>query len=300
MAMTTVRDAAAPLVDPASLQKLGVVVPIRFNPVQILPGRHALGQAGEGMRILRSRPYVPRDDNPRDIDKFSPPGQRNVIEWESEAQATMTILADVSASTNAPMLAPLRNLSVLQLTYSLGRAGDRVALGLFDTTIQSEVRAANLAQQLRQSAAALRRDYGNRATDIQKTLAEEARRRSRMPCQLLFVVSDFASQDVLAASEWQRILSGLRCTLVPVIVTYEIPQSVGGAMKLVDAESSSRRLTWLSRRGISRINHDEADRVRSLVTLFRSVGLDCLIVRRQRDVYPGLVELARTRRSRRL
>ena len=298
--MTTVPDAANSMLEPGSLHKLGVVVPIRFSPVQIVPGRHALGQAGEGMRLLRSRPYLPREDNPRDIDKFSPPGQRQVIEWESESQSSITILADVSASANTPMLAPLRNLSVLQLTYSLWRGGDRVALGLFDTTIRSEIRTANLAQQLRQTSMALHRNSGREVTDIRRTLADFASRCSRTSRHLLFVVSDFAGDNPVPPSQLQSVLAALRCTLVPVVVSYALPQSVRGTMKLVDAETSSRRVTWLGRRGIARINRDEADRVASLVQQFRSAGMDCLTVRRQKDVYPELVKLARTRRSRRL
>lgn len=289
----------APLIDHDTLQRLGVLVPLRFQPLRVLPGRHSLGQSGEGMRLLRTRPYVPGEDNPRDIDKFSPAAHRQVIEWEAEAQAAVTILADSSASMHSPLLAPLRNLSVLQLSYSLARAGDRVSLALFDTTLRHEVRSANLAQQLQQTTAALSAGPGRPATDIHATLAEFSRRRSRSSCNLLFLVSDFAGESADTISRWRRLLAGLACTLVPVIVSCILPITVRGAMKLVDAETQKKRLVGLHPRGISSINRDESERVESIVRQFYSLGLDSLVIRRQRDVYPAIVQLASARRSRR-
>ncbi len=88
--------------DSQSLQALGVLMPIRLSPLKFLPGRHPLGRAGSGLRFLRTRLFQQGEDNPRDIDKFSPKEARQVIEWEEEAQASIMVLADVSASMALP------------------------------------------------------------------------------------------------------------------------------------------------------------------------------------------------------
>lgn len=297
--MISAPDATA-AVDPRELQKLGVLVPIRFQPVRFRPGRHPLGRAGEGMRLLRQRPFVPGEDNPRDIDKFSAPHERNVIEWEDEAQASVAILADVSGSMSSAMLAPIRNLCVLQLTYSLTRAGDRVRLALFDTNLRDNVSAANLAEQLRQTAVMLRGQQGGASTDVWSSLAEYLQRNIRSSSQLTFVISDFADVDpAMLPGKLRRVVATWGRNIVPVIVSWEIPAQARGAFKVADAESARRRMEYFGRRRIDSINRDEADRVNGLARQFRSAGLDVLTIRHQREVYPGLVQLARFRRGRR-
>ena len=137
------------------LQALGVLVPVRFNPVKVMPGRHPLACAGDGMRLLRTRPYIAGEDNPRDIDKYSPPDEPSVVEWENEAQASIMLLADVSASMALPHKAALRNACLLQLTYSMWRAGDRIATTLFDDVLHEQIRAPNLKRQMERRCARL-------------------------------------------------------------------------------------------------------------------------------------------------
>ena len=76
-------------IDRRQLEEKGVILPIKRLPIRFLPGRHLLGRAGDGMRFLRSRPYDPLEDNPRDIDKFSPKFDLTVNEWEHETQAEL-------------------------------------------------------------------------------------------------------------------------------------------------------------------------------------------------------------------
>ena len=52
MHMSSVPSSAASIIDRDALHALGVLVPIRFNPIKMLPGRHPLGRAGDGMRLL--------------------------------------------------------------------------------------------------------------------------------------------------------------------------------------------------------------------------------------------------------
>lgn len=289
------------LIDRQKLHALGVLVPIQFRPVKVLPGRHALGRAGEGMRLLRTRPYVAGEDNPRDIDKFSPPDERRVVEWEDEAQASITLLADVSASMSPPVKAALRNACLLQLTYSLWRAGDRVGTAFFDNSLREHIRAANLRTQMDQIAAALNRTRTAALTDFPRALRSYLDRGRHRQTDLLFVVSDFVAADgadVNPGTDWRPLLNQVRRNVIPVIISFKIPASTAGVVKLWDPERKTRRVTWLSPGRIRRINREESDRVSSLVGKFRSAGLDCMNLSSQRQIYPQLTRLARTRRLR--
>ena len=135
------------ILDKRRLQALGVLLPIRLHVLSFLPGRHPLGRAGDGMRFLRTRPYEPGQDNPRDIDKFSPPGEYWINEWESEAQATIRVCGDVSGSMSFGPKAAVRNLVLLQLTYSMWRSSDRVRSVLFSAASGELIAEKNLKSQ---------------------------------------------------------------------------------------------------------------------------------------------------------
>lgn len=296
-------DDDASFIDRDALHALGVLVPIRFYPVKVLPGRHPLGRAGDGMRILRTRPFIPGEDNPRDIDKFSPANELQVMEWEDEAQASVTLLVDRSASMASNLKAPLRNAAILQIMYSLWRAGDRVGVALFDTRIRQQIRAANLRSQLQQTVDALRTPLAANATDVSAALNAFVRQDRRRHSNLLFVISDFVvpgDAELRPEIQWRMAINEIRQNIVPVIVSFELPARLSGLMKLSDAETGSRRLAWFTRRRVRDINRAERERVADLERHFRSAGLDCLKIFSQRDIYPQLAALARTRRKRRL
>lgn len=283
-----------------TLQALGVLVPIRFNPVKVLPGRHPLGRAGEGMRMLRTRPYVPGEDNPRDIDKFSAPGDRQVIEWEDEAQASITLLVDVSASMDSALKSPVRSACVFQLLYSLWRAGDRVGVVLFDNRVREEIRAANLRAQMQRTAAALARYPARGGTDVSAALNDFVHRDQRRHSNLLFVISDFlAGGEPDPASDWRSSINELERNIVPVVVSFRIPAGSEGLIRLREPESGKRRLAFLAGRRVRRINRAEHRRVGALVRRFRAAGLDALAVASECEAYPELARLARVRRRKR-
>ncbi len=301
MLTSSVPSSAASIIDRDALHALGVLVPIQFHPVKVLPGRHPLGRAGDGMRLLRTRAYVPGEDNPRDIDKFSPPGDLQVIEWEDEAQASITLLVDRSASMDSHLKAPIRNACIMQLVYSMWRAGDRVGLALFDTEVREQIRAANLRSQLQQTVQALRTQHPAAATDVSSALTAFVRQDRRRHSNLLFVVSDFVTTNgnvFIPELEWRDEINEIRQTVVPVIVSFELAPQTEGLVKLCDAERPARRLAWFTRDRVRRINHEESLRVASLDRQFRSVGLDCMTIAHQRDIYPQLARLARVRRRR--
>lgn len=303
MRMSSVPSSAASIIDRDALHALGVLVPIRFNPIKMLPGRHPLGRAGDGMRLLRTRTFIRGEDNPRDIDKFSPPGNLQVVEWEDEAQASITLLVDQSASMDSHLKAPLRNTCIVQLIYSLWRAGDRVALALFDTEVRERVRAANLRAQMQQTVQALRTQHSKSKTDVTSALNAFVQQDRRRHSNLLFVVSDFVTANGDAFNpqvEWRDAINQSQQNIVPVIVSFELAPETEGLMKVCDAERPARRLTRFSREKVRRINLEERARVTSLVRRFRAAHLDCMTVVHQRDIYPQLAALARVRRRRKL
>ena len=302
MLTSSILSSAASIIDRDALHALGVLVPLQFHPVKVLPGRHSLGRAGDGMRLLRTRSYIPGEDNPRDIDKFSPPGDLQVMEWEDEAQASITVLADRSASMDSRLKAPIRNACIMQLVYSLWRAGDRVGLALFDTQVREQIRAANLRSQLQQTVQALRARHPATTTDVSSALCAFVRQDRRRHSNLLFVVSDFVTtsgNDFNPETEWRDAINEIQQNIVPVIVSFELPPQTEGLVKLCDAERPARRrIACFTRNRVRRINDEERSRVASLVRHFRSAGLDCMTIAQQRDIYPQLTRLARIRRHR--
>ncbi len=301
MLTSSVPSGAASIIDRDALHALGVLLPIQFHPVKVLPGRHPLGRAGDGMRLLRTRAYVPGEDNPRDIDKFSPPGDLQVIEWEDEAQASITLLVDRSASMDSHLKAPIRNACIMQLIYSMWRAGDRVGLAFFDTEVREQIRAANLRSQLQQTVQALHVQHPRATTDVSSALNAFVRQDRRRHSNLLFVVSDFVTtngNDFSPEVEWRDAINEIQQNIVPVIVSFELAPQTEGLVKLRDAERPARRLAWFTRDRVRRINDEERSRVAALVRHCRSAGLDCMTVAHQRDIYPQLARLARVRRRR--
>lgn len=289
------------MIDREAVHALGVLVPIRFHPVKVLPGRHPLGRPGDGMRLLRTRAYVPGEDNPRDIDKFSPPGDLRVMEWEDEAQASITLLVDTSASMKTELKAPLKCACVLQLIYSLWRAGDRVGLALFDAQLRQEVRAANLRAQIAQTLAALQQPKSGNGRDVSSVLNDFVRQDRRRHSNLLFVLSDFVSADdreFHPEAAWKDAINELRGNIVPVIISFELGDDVEGLVKLCDTQRASRRMVWFTRDRVARINREERARVAALAKKFRAAGLDCMRVAKQREIFPQLTRLARIRRQR--
>lgn len=292
------------ILDKRRLQSLGVLLPIRLHALSFLPGRHPLGRAGDGMRFLRTRTYEPGQDNPRDIDKFSPPGELRINEWEAEAQAIIRVCGDVSASMCFGPKAAIRNLALLQLTYSLWRSSDRVRSVLFSSQDREVIAEKNLKSQLDELSGRLSKNSllaGLDAFDMLETISAD---RQAAKEDLVFMVSDYCpvSDDGRrrALEDWRQMLRRMPCEVVHVIISFELPVEQRGAIKLWDPERRSQRLTLLTPSRVDRINESERQRVGDLELLFRGLGVDFLTLRHERDVYPALARLARLRRRRRM
>ena len=214
----------------------------------------------------------------------------------------MTVYADVSASMHFGPKAGLLNLALLQLTYSLWRASDRVRAVLFSASNHELIAKRNLKSQLQHLVARLEKPDLGRGEDPVAVLAAQARRRSGNRDDLVFVISDFCDADggdgPEVISRWRRVQRDLPCDVVPVIVSFAIDPGQRGMIRLWDAERHEHRLTLLTPARIERINAAERDRVEGLRRLFRQVGMDHLVLRREKDVYPELAKLARWRRRR--
>jgi Mg-chelatase subunit ChlD len=211
------------------------------------------------------------------------------------------LLADISASMASPDKAALRNTCLLQLSYSFWRAGDRVATTFFDEALYAPIRETNLRMQMQRVAAALHATKGAAATDVSFALREYLRQGRQRYSDLLFLVSDFVSSnehELDPEIEWRPVLNEMQRNIVPVIVSFEIPERSGGVMKLWDPERRCRRLVRLSKDRIRSINEKERARISTLAGRFRSAGLDTMILSNQRQIYPQLAKLARTRRLR--
>ncbi len=302
MLISDEEPAAQAILDKRKLQSLGVLLPIRLSALSFFSGRHPLGRAGEGMRFLRTRPFESGQDNPRDIDKFSPPGEYWINEWEAEAQAAVMIYADVSASMQFGPKAALLQLTLLQLTYSLWRASDRVRTTLYHEAEQKLVAKRNLRGQLEHLIVEL--DHGGlhagqNAIDV---LTAYSSNRQSVRDDLLFLVSDFcppaANSAVDEGRDWRAVMRTLSCDVVPITISFELAARQGVAIRLWDAERRQHRLTFLTSSRIAAINAAERARVEVLQDLFRRLGLDHLVLRHEQDVYPELAKLARWRRRR--
>ena len=290
------------VLDKRRLESLGVLLPVRLRSLSFLPGRHPLGRAGDGMRLLRVRPFESGQDNPRDIDKFSPAGQYWINEWEAEAQATIDIYADVSGSMSTDATAAVRNLALLQLTYSLWRAGDRVRTVLYSGGAFDEIAERNLKAQLEQLTDRLGSSRARRGGDALAALSWAAGSRRCKRADLAFILSDFREEAKVnpERERWRSALRSLSCDVVPVIVSFQLSESSFGSIKLGDPETDRHRLVLLTPARARLINGEEAARASELERMFKSIGLDPLVLRNEQDVYPALAALSRLRRRRRI
>lgn len=294
-------NAADTILDKRRLQALGVLLPVKLKSLTFMPGRHPLGRPGEGMRFLRTRPYEPGEDNPRNIDKFSPPGELWVNEWEAEVRASILLLCDFSSSMAFPPKDAVRNLALLQLTYSLWRACDRVRTILYSRGEKEEFVERNLKTQMEKLSRRLSQHSWGTGLAAMEVLEGFGMHTGARRDDLIFLISDFAqvSHEDGSAQVWHSMLRKLSGDLVPVIISFKLDREVTGAIKLWDPERRAQRLTFLTPPRIDRINEREMKRVLKLESFFRSLGLDYLILRHERDVYPQLSKLTGLRRRRR-
>jgi len=289
------------ILDKRRLQAVGVLLPISLKALSFLPGRHPLGRAGEGMRFLRTRPFEPGEDNPRDIDKFSSFGDYWVNESESEVQASILLLCDNSGSMAFAPKAGVRNLALLQLTYSLWRACDRVRTIIYSRDKQEEFGERNLKTQMEKLSRRLADTKWEAGLDPLDAFEAYGMGTRDANNDIVFLVSDFspvsASEDESTAQQWRSVIRKQKGDVVPVIVSFRLASDIQGTVKLWDPERQAQRLTLLTPSRIERINQEEKERVAKVQNFFRKVGLSCLILRQERDVYPQLARLTSLRRK---
>jgi hypothetical protein len=253
------------------------------------------------MRFLRSRAYDPVEDNPRHIDKFSPRHALTVSEWEHETQAEILILADVSASMAYPLKRRLRDAVILQLIYSLWRAGDRVQVALFAETVIDVIHEANLRAQMERYQRAVLDLPIIPATNIGNVLETYVADHIKGHISLIIVVSDFISQDISTIESMfpVRAVRQLHGDLVNIVVTFKLRAEIQGVGKVWDPERNRERMVMLSKGRRTRINLAEQERVNTVCRVMRDANIDAVGISEHRQIYPQLLNLARTRERRR-
>ena len=287
-------------IDRRQLEEKGVILPIKRLPIRFLPGRHLLGRAGDGMRFLRSRPFDPLEDNPRDIDKFSPKYDLTVNEWEHETQAEVLLLVDVSASMSYPLKRSLRDAVVLQLIYSLWRAGDRVRVALFADDIVDVIHEPNLRTEMEEYQRAVSRSPFITETDFSNALTTWLPHYTGGRISLIIMVSDFIDPDVSGSAGLPiGKLRLLRGDLINVMVTFKLGEDLQGVGKVWDPERNREGIIMMSKRRRERINAAEKLRVETFCREMRDANIDTIDISELRQVYPRLLNLARTREHRR-
>lgn len=287
-------------IDRRQLEEKGVILPIKRLPIRFLPGRHLLGRAGDGMRFLRSRPYDPLEDNPRDIDKFSPKFDLTVNEWEHETQAEVLLLVDVSASMSYPLKQVLRDAVVLQLIYSLWRAGDRVRVALFADEIVDVIHEPNLRTEMEEYQRAISGLPFITETNFTKALNAWLPHYSAGQISLIIMVSDFIDPAVAGSTTLPIAnLRHLRGDLINVVITFRLGDDLQGVGKVWDPERNREGIIMMSQKRRDRINAAEKDRVETFCREMRDANIDTIDISEPRQVYPRLLTLARTREHRR-
>jgi uncharacterized protein (DUF58 family) len=290
-----------PGLDRRHIEEKGVILPIKQLPISFMPGRHQLGRAGDGMRFLRSRPYEPLEDNPRHIDKFSPKHALTVNEYEHETQAEVLILADVSASMAYPAKTKIRDAVVQQLIYSLWRAGDRVRVALFADDVIEEIHKANLRTEMDEYNRAVSNLPLRPYTNIEKVLEPYQAQYNKGKISLIILVSDFIDSYTSNASFLPvGLLRHMQGDLISVVVTFNLGEESQGVGKVWDPERNREGIVMLSRKRRSQINQAEKTRVDQVCRAMRDTSVDSIAIAEQRQIYPQLVNLARTREHRRL
>ena len=227
--------AAASLLDKRTLQAAGVLLPIQLQALSFFSGRHPLGRAGEGMRFLRTREFDAGQDNPRDIDKFSPPGEYLVTDWEAEAQASILLYTDFSASMKFAAKSAVLNQLLMQLTYSLWRATDRVRTVLYDSQRRELVGERNLKRQLEELMRHLQDTRLVPGQDVTDVLAAH-RNNGASRADLVFVLSDFcpvaADAEVADLATWRVVLRSAGCDVIPIVISFELAEGQRGCVRL--------------------------------------------------------------------
>jgi uncharacterized protein (DUF58 family) len=282
---------------------MGVLLPISMKILSFLPGRHTLGRAGEGMRFLRTRPFEPGEDNPRDIDKFSDHAKPWINEWESEGMASINLMCDMSGSMAFGPKAGVRNLAMLQLTYSLWRACDRVRTVLYNFHGREVFEERNLKAQMEKLGQRMGHGGWGKGMDSLEAIKTYAMGKRGNRNDVTFIISDFApvveSDGLGDLQEWRNVVRRHPGDIVPVIVSFDLAGGQQGTVKLWDPERQVQRLTLLTPSRVARINAQEKARVEKVKGFFRKLGLDYLVLRQERDVYPQLARLTGLRRRRR-
>ena len=255
---------------------------------------------GRGMEFADVREYAPGDD-PRDIDRnvSARAGKPFVRRYVEERELTVVVAVDLSGSQDFGTADRLKREAAVEvgaiLAFAALQNNDKVGLALFAEGVERFVPP----RKGRRHALAIVREIlayapKRRGTALQAALERLARMLKRR-C-ILVVVSDFRDQGFERALK----LCALKHDVVPVVI--EDPReahlpAAPAVVEVFDPESGAR--TALDLRGASAaVAAEEDERRRELERIFRSSGLESIVVSTDRPTIEPLVSFFR-RRARR-
>jgi uncharacterized protein (DUF58 family) len=187
------------------------------------------------------------------------------------------------------------------LIYSLWRAGDRVRVALFAESVITEIRKANLRAQMDEYQRAVLDLPLHPGTSIERVLDSYISRYNKGQISLIILVSDFiASVDANGSGLPVHLTRRLQGDLISVVVSFNLGEESQGVGKVWDPERNREGLVMLSHKRRTQINQAEQTRVEQVCRTMRDAYVDSIAIVDQRQIYPKLAGLARTREHRRL
>jgi uncharacterized protein (DUF58 family) len=255
---------------------------------------------GRGMEFADVREYAPGDD-PRDIDRnvSARTGKPFVRRYVEERELTVVVAVDLSGSQDFGTADRLKREAAVEvgaiLAFAALQNNDKIGLALFAEGVERFVpprkgRRHTLAI-VREILAYKPKHRGTGLGAVLERLARMLKRRC-----ILVLVSDF--RDV--GFERALKLCALKHDVVPVVI--EDPREVrlpaaAAVVEVFDPESGAR--TGLDLRGAAAtVAVEEDERRRELSRVFRSSGLESVVVSTDRPTIEPLVAFFR-RRARR-
>lgn len=269
----------------------------------VLAGEYESVFKGRGMEFDEVREYRPGDEV-RSIDwnVTARTGSPYVKRFVEERELTVFFLVDLSASGEFGSERRIKNEVAAEicalLAFSAVKNNDKVALAVFTDGVELFVPPAKGATHVLRL---IRELLGFRPKRRQTNIAAglEFLGRVRGKRSVVFLVSDFLDEG------FERPLQVLskRHDVIAVSVTdpreTRLPRA--GLVEIEDAESGERAVidtgSAAARRGYARLNAQRRERMREL---FRSMGVDEIEVRTDRDYVRDLVRFFRTRERRAL
>jgi uncharacterized protein (DUF58 family) len=290
---------AIPLLDDAaSVRKLEILTRRIVN--EVMAGEYHSVFRGQGMEFSEVREYQPGDDiRTIDWNVTARTGAPHVKRYIEQRELTVIFAVDVSGSTlfgsHARRKRPFAALITAILAFSAIRNNDRVGLLLFSDRVEKFIRPRKGRKHGLRVISELLHEPQGRGTDIPlalRTLNRLERRKA-----VVFLLSDFQQPGIRQALS----VTNSRHDLVAISITdpRELTVPDVGLVQVEDSETGGRLLIDTSNAGVRRrIEEEMARRREESARLLRSLRIDHIALRTDRDFARPLVEFFERRAAR--